>query len=80
MNKPTKLAENIPGTKISVSNAQLLISSGIPSLDDLIGLLFEVIFKECNVIIIGQIPFGKVTLIFCKSSHILTILNKNFLL
>lgn len=43
MHKFTKLAENIPGTKINVTSNQILISSGIPSLDGLIGRNFKVI-------------------------------------
>lgn len=37
MGENTKKKINIPGTKLSVNNTQLLISSGIPSLDDIIG-------------------------------------------
>ncbi|GLV31994.1 uncharacterized protein CBL_07753 [Carabus blaptoides fortunei] len=37
MEQNTKKRINIPGTKLSVNNTQLLISSGIPSFDDIIG-------------------------------------------
>lgn len=42
MGENTKKKINIPGTKLSVNNTQLLISSGIPSLDDIIGKYMNV--------------------------------------
>ncbi|KAK4883015.1 hypothetical protein RN001_006334 [Aquatica leii] len=51
MGEPTKLSKsvlNIPGTKPNIQNSQLLTSSGIPSLDELLG---------------GGIPVGTVFLI-----------------
>lgn len=46
-NETSKLSKsllNIPGTKTDLINAQLLISSGIQSLDELLGKKLTVVF------------------------------------
>lgn len=42
--KLPKSVLNVPGTKADIQSGQLLISSGIPSLDELLGMNFEVMF------------------------------------
>lgn len=48
----------IAGTKPSVKNAQLLISTGIPSLDHIIGLLTCIIFSPQSNYIFKNSFFG----------------------
>lgn len=72
----TKLPE-IPGTKPSMKNAQLLISTGIPFLDNIIGLftnVFNLFHTRCVIIIFlkslmylyvlgGGLPIGSLFII-----------------
>lgn len=58
----------IPGTKLAVNNTQLLISSGIPYFDELVGNYLEVMIGNSHLISLylfagGGLAVGTVNLI-----------------
>lgn len=76
--KPRSTFE-IPGTKFSMKNSQMFVSSGVSSVDELIG---KVRLCSVNVFIIfllligGGLPVGTVTLLG-ELLYILHLINRN---